>query len=139
MEGQMGRYKMEQQQEHLHRLIERFAERTRRSKQIAQQTRSHHADNRGTAGFNLTFKEIVYPLAVEHAQGSHIVDVDGNEYVDITMGFGAFLYGHSPDFVVNAILSLSVFFRYSDTQILRSSTISTVLVKENSSEINSHR
>ncbi|HEY2964359.1 MAG TPA: amino acid adenylation domain-containing protein, partial [Pyrinomonadaceae bacterium] len=40
---------------------------------------------------------------VEEALGSKIQDVDGNEYLDITMGFGSLLFGHSPDFVTNAL------------------------------------
>ena len=30
-------------------------------------------------------------------------DVDGNEYVDLVNGFGASLFGHSPDFVTEAV------------------------------------
>jgi glutamate-1-semialdehyde aminotransferase len=29
--------------------------------------------------------------------------VDGNEYVDVTMGFGTYLLGHSPKFITQAI------------------------------------
>ncbi len=93
----------EQQQQYIAALIERVARKTKGSKQIAQDYRKFHADNRGTAGFNLTFKEVVYPLAVERAEGAHVWDVDGNEYVDIAMGFGALLFGHSPSFLVDAL------------------------------------
>src|SRR6185503_19271866 len=30
-------------------------------------------------------------------------DVDGNDYIDLVMGFGANLFGHSPDFVTRAL------------------------------------
>ncbi|HFC12180.1 MAG TPA: aminotransferase class III-fold pyridoxal phosphate-dependent enzyme, partial [Anaerolineae bacterium] len=36
-------------------------------------------------------------------KGSKLWDIDGNEYVDITMGFGVSFLGHSPDFVTKAI------------------------------------
>ena len=35
-----------------------------------------------------------YPIVVRHAAGSRMVDVDGNEYVDYDMGFGALFAGH---------------------------------------------
>ncbi len=31
-------------------------------------------------------------------------DVDGNEYVDLAMGFGALLFGHRPDFLIEALM-----------------------------------
>jgi glutamate-1-semialdehyde 2,1-aminomutase len=43
------------------------------------------------------------PLVVDHAEGSHVVDVDGNEYVDYVLGFGPMLLGHSPAPVVEAV------------------------------------
>jgi glutamate-1-semialdehyde 2,1-aminomutase len=35
-----------------------------------------------------------HPIVVRHAAGSRMVDVDGNEYVDYDMGFGALFAGH---------------------------------------------
>jgi glutamate-1-semialdehyde 2,1-aminomutase len=35
-----------------------------------------------------------HPIVVEHASGARMVDVDGNEYVDYDMGFGALFAGH---------------------------------------------
>ncbi|MFN2416208.1 MAG: aminotransferase class III-fold pyridoxal phosphate-dependent enzyme [Pyrinomonadaceae bacterium] len=92
-----------QQRQHLEELTERLTRRTRGSKQLAQTYRPVHADNRTTAGFRLLWKEMQYPLFVERGAGSRLWDVDGNEYLDVTMGFGALLFGHSPDFVVRAL------------------------------------
>lgn len=36
-----------------------------------------------------------YPLFVSRAQGARLWDVDGNEYLDFGMGFGALLCGHA--------------------------------------------
>ena len=44
-----------------------------------------------------------YPFYVTKAKGSRVTDVDGNEFIDLTMGFGPILLGHNPDLVVNAI------------------------------------
>src|SRR5215203_926669 len=35
-----------------------------------------------------------HPIVVRHASGARMVDVDGNEYVDFDMGFGALFAGH---------------------------------------------
>ncbi len=43
------------------------------------------------------------PFYVAEAKGSRLVDVDGNEYVDLIMGFGPNPLGHSPDVVVEAV------------------------------------
>src|SRR5206468_3105678 len=32
-----------------------------------------------------------------------IQDIDGNEYIDFTMGYGIHLFGHSPKFVTDAV------------------------------------
>ena len=45
---------------------------------------------------------MVYPIVSARSSGSRIWDIDGNEYVDVTMGFGANLLGHSPPFVIRA-------------------------------------
>lgn len=36
------------------------------------------------------------PLAIEHARGAVVTDVDGNDYIDYTMGYGPLILGHSP-------------------------------------------
>jgi glutamate-1-semialdehyde 2,1-aminomutase len=43
------------------------------------------------------------PFYVREAKGSRLVDVDGNEYVDLIMGFGPNPLGHSPAVVVQAV------------------------------------
>jgi iturin family lipopeptide synthetase A len=54
-------------------------------------------------GFRTGTKEMLYPVAGRRAHGSWLEDVDGNRYVDITMGFGVLLFGHEPDFVTEAV------------------------------------
>ncbi|MDO4541098.1 MAG: glutamate-1-semialdehyde 2,1-aminomutase [Syntrophomonadaceae bacterium] len=43
------------------------------------------------------------PLFIERAQGSHLYDVDGNEYIDYIGSFGPLILGHSHPQVVEAI------------------------------------
>jgi len=35
-----------------------------------------------------------YPFVVERGDGAHVVDADGNRYLDYAMGYGPLLYGH---------------------------------------------
>ncbi|MCA2718482.1 MupA/Atu3671 family FMN-dependent luciferase-like monooxygenase [Microcystis sp. M169S2] len=94
-----------QQQQHLDALIARFTERTKTSKQIVQSDRPRLADSRASVGFRMSIKEMLYPIVAQRSQGSRIWDVDGNEYIDMTMGQGVTLFGHQPDFIMSAIQS----------------------------------
>ncbi len=44
-----------------------------------------------------------HPIYMTHGKGSHLWDVDGNEYIDYQMGYGALIQGHCPENVVKAI------------------------------------
>ena len=35
-----------------------------------------------------------YPFFIERGDGAHVVDADGNRYIDYVMGYGPLLYGH---------------------------------------------
>lgn len=94
---------IDRQQKHLEALIERYTKRTKTSKQLTQTYRPVLADNRASDGFSLSFKELFYPIVVQHSLGSRIWDVDGNEYIDIMMGFGVNLFGHNPPFIKEAL------------------------------------
>lgn len=55
------------------------------------------------AGFRQAWKEMVYPIVVNRSSGSRLWDVDGNEYIDLTNGFGMILFGHNSDFIREAV------------------------------------
>ncbi|MGW1292506.1 MupA/Atu3671 family FMN-dependent luciferase-like monooxygenase [Streptomyces sp. NPDC002533] len=101
--GMAGAGADEAQRAHTASLIRRFTERTRTSKELAQQHRSVLADSRAVVGFRDATKEMLYPVAARSAHGSRLVDVDGNAYTDITMGFGALLLGHEAEPVTEAV------------------------------------
>jgi amino acid adenylation domain-containing protein len=83
--------------------IERYVARTRKSKDYTQEHRPHFSDPRAVSGFRTTWKEIVYPIVSARSAGSRIWDLDGNEYIDVTMGFGTYLFGHNPAFIREAL------------------------------------
>jgi amino acid adenylation domain-containing protein len=87
----------------LKELIARYTSRTRESKKLAIKNRPILADPRSVGGFKQLWKDMVYPIFTTHSDGSKVWDVDGNEYVDFVMGFGASIFGHRPSFVVDAV------------------------------------
>ncbi|ATO43154.1 glutamate-1-semialdehyde 2,1-aminomutase [Loigolactobacillus coryniformis] len=40
------------------------------------------------------------PLFIDHGKGSHIYDIDGNDYIDYVMSWGPLILGHADDQVV---------------------------------------
>ncbi len=43
------------------------------------------------------------PRFIQHGEGSHFFDVDGNEYIDYIGSWGPLIFGHRPKFVLDAI------------------------------------
>jgi glutamate-1-semialdehyde 2,1-aminomutase len=73
-----------------------------KSRQIYERTlgvliEASSSSSRGPANFGK------YPIFMERAAGSRIYDVDGNEYIDWMMAFGALPLGHAHPEVVEAI------------------------------------
>ncbi|MET0582430.1 MAG: aminotransferase class III-fold pyridoxal phosphate-dependent enzyme, partial [Pseudoxanthomonas sp.] len=87
------------QRERLDALVARYTSRTSGSKTYTAQHRRHMADPRVVNGFRPLTKELAYQLVIERSRGSHMWDLDGNEYVDVLSGFGMNLFGWQPDFL----------------------------------------
>ncbi|MEU3054379.1 aminotransferase class III-fold pyridoxal phosphate-dependent enzyme [Streptomyces griseus] len=92
-----------QRTRYLKALADRFGARTRGSKEFAQRFRPIVADSRSSIGFRPSTKEMVYPIVAEQGRGARVRDIDGNEYVDLTMGYGVHLLGHNPPAVMSAL------------------------------------
>jgi len=75
---------------------------TEKSRQVYESTlgvlvEASSSSSRGPANFGR------YPIFMERGRGSRIWDVDGNEYIDWMMAFGALPLGHAHPEVVEAI------------------------------------
>jgi glutamate-1-semialdehyde 2,1-aminomutase len=75
---------------------------TEQSKRLYQRTNGvlvegGSSNSRGPANYG------AYPIFMQRGQGSRLYDVDGNEYIDWMMGFGALPLGHADPDVVQAI------------------------------------
>ncbi|MEU4352586.1 amino acid adenylation domain-containing protein [Streptomyces sp. NPDC023838] len=88
---------------YIEELVARFCERTARSRAHAISERVHHSDARHAPRVDLLLRDTHYPLVVETSDRARLVDVDGNEYLDLTMGFGVNLFGHNVPFITRAI------------------------------------
>ena len=93
----------EEQQRYLDAVVDRLRDRVAESRRLTGEAMKVMADSRTSSRFRLPFKDVSFQVLVERAQGARIWDVDGNEYVDLAMGFGSLLYGHSPPFILEAL------------------------------------
>ena len=72
------------------RELARYAERT-----VGSQRATERARRVLPLGVASSFQAYdPHPIVVRHASGARMIDVDGNEYVDYDMGFGALFAGH---------------------------------------------
>jgi len=90
---------------YLQAFIKIYCARTAQSKAFTDATRPLLADNRASAGFRFSTKEMLYPIVGKTSAGARFKDIDDNEYIDLTMGFGSNIFGHQPKFITEAIQS----------------------------------
>ena len=78
---------------------ERYTASTPRSAELQVEAERYlpGGSSRGTAYFG------PYPFFVERAEGHHVVDVDGNRYLDFMLNATTYVLGHSNDQVVEAV------------------------------------
>ena len=91
------------QQAALDEIIRLNNEKMPKSKGYAQEHRAYMADPRTVSGFRPNMKEMTHPIVVGKSKGALLWDIDGNEYIDYTCGFGSNLLGHTHDITVKAI------------------------------------
>jgi glutamate-1-semialdehyde 2,1-aminomutase len=78
---------------------EQFRQRTPRSRETFERASKYLPG--GVAGNGKFLPP--YPIYVGKAQGGEFLDVDGNRYVDLLMGGGVHILGHSPEAVMSAV------------------------------------
>jgi amino acid adenylation domain-containing protein/non-ribosomal peptide synthase protein (TIGR01720 family) len=91
------------QRTHLRSLVDRYTTPTATSKAHTAQYRPVFATPRNIAGFRPEWKEMIYQIIAGPGAGAHFTDLDGRDYLDISMGFGVYLFGHNPPFVQAAL------------------------------------
>ena len=88
----------------LTRILQRLQGRTNASRKYRENYHRYLADSRASAGFHARVRDVIYPIVGERAAGARIWDADGNQYIDLAMGFGVQLFGHAAPFIKEALL-----------------------------------
>ncbi len=57
----------------------------------------------GGVNTNSRISELPWPLYFERGKGALLYDADGNELIDYVLGRGPMIFGHSPDFLLDAV------------------------------------
>ena len=71
-----------------------------KSRELYEQSKKSLAGGVSSQG---RMDEKPFPLFFERAEGPYLYDVDGNQYVDYWMGAGPTIFGHAPEFLVEAV------------------------------------
>ena len=103
IETKKGGELTENQKKYLDKLIFDYTRKTQKSKNLTQEHRAHYADPRTVSGFLPLWKEMTYQIVTNRSEGARLWDLDNNEYVDVLMGFGQYLFGHNPKFIRDAV------------------------------------
>ncbi|MCP4151913.1 MAG: aminotransferase class III-fold pyridoxal phosphate-dependent enzyme [bacterium] len=91
------------QQEYLERFIRRYNKQTQRSKDYSENKRGVVSDWLNTLNFRQSLKELIYPIVTNRSEAARMWDTDGNEYIDLAIGFGVNYFGNQPPFIREAI------------------------------------
>lgn len=92
-----------EQEQFLEGFISSYCRQTEKSKAYEIKHKDRFAHWLTALNFRSSIKEIVYPLIAQRAEGGRLWDVDGNEYIDLSLGYGVHFFGHKPDFITAAI------------------------------------
>jgi len=84
-------------------IIKTYCAKTPKSKAHTQKYRKFNADPRVVTGFRPEIKELTYPLVVDRSKNQRLWDIDGNEYVDVTCGFGSNFFGNQNERITKAL------------------------------------
>lgn len=93
----------ERQQAFIRQFVSRYTDRTQKSRAHSQKYHRVLSDWILSLGFRMSIKEIAYPICANRSLGARIWDIDGNEYIDMAMGYGVSFLGNRPSFITEAV------------------------------------
>lgn len=85
------------------KLIEDYDNLVPKSKKNVQENQFHFVDQRRAFHLIKELKKLHFQITYSKAEGAYVYDIDGNKYIDISGDMGVNLFGHKPDFVVDAV------------------------------------
>lgn len=74
---------------------------TDKSRELFNETKKYLVDGVASSFHKAPCEE--YPICMEYGKGSHLYDVDGNEYIDYVAGFGPMILGYCNETVSKAV------------------------------------
>ena len=77
----------------------KLVERTRESEKVARDGKMSLAQE------VVQTVDLPHPIYIDSAQGPYLTDIDGNQYIDLTGGFGPHVLGNKPEVVERALQS----------------------------------
>ncbi|PLX68809.1 MAG: hypothetical protein C0603_06570 [Denitrovibrio sp.] len=92
-----------EQQSYIKNLTKLYNDKTNLSKECVASSKGQLCDWINSLSFKLSLKEMIYPIISQSSSGAHFQDIDGNDYVDISMGYGSVFLGHNPQYQKEAI------------------------------------
>jgi amino acid adenylation domain-containing protein len=87
----------------LQQFIYSYTNLTKSSRAYAAKYREILSDWINSVDYQQLFKEITYPIVSASSTGAYVIDIDGNKYIDLGIGYGASFFGNSPQFIKDAI------------------------------------
>ena len=69
-----------------------------KSNTLLNESKQYLTNGEGSSG-----RTALYPIFVDHAKGSRLFDVDGNEFIDFMLGYGPLILGHCHPRVVKSV------------------------------------
>lgn len=61
------------------------------------------ANGRFMTGYTKGLEAFSYPILIDYGQGAEVWDIDGNHYIDFSMGFGAMLFGYKHPYIMEKV------------------------------------
>ena len=93
----------ERKQQYIQAFSQHICQKYPQCKAHTSEYREPYADYRAAPFFHMSLKELCFAIVPSRAEGAKLWDIDGNQYVDLMMDFGANLFGHQPAFLKQAM------------------------------------
>lgn len=88
---------------YLRYLTDTIDQQQHKTKQHVDTSRALLSNNRNASGFSAKLKELIFTQQIQSAEGGYVTDLNGNQLLDITMGFGVHLFGHKVTWLEQAM------------------------------------
>ncbi|WP_168204239.1 aspartate aminotransferase family protein [Aliikangiella coralliicola] len=93
----------EEHQNYIEQLNQEYEKFVPESKKNIAKHQHYFVDQRRPFHLIKDLKKLHFQITYQKAEGAYVYDIDGNKYVDISGDMGVNLFGHKPEFIINAV------------------------------------